>query len=139
LLILAGCVHHSPEEAMLAPLVAQLTQEPFDQSNQPEYLIFTDELTAKVFKSLRRDNRYRILPRGKAFVCPPDVNPCPQVHTLHAGVARLWGDSAIATIERLVFDRWGRAMLASEQILLVRRSGRWKIERVLGYATGLLG
>jgi hypothetical protein len=141
LFTLAGCFHHSPDEAVLAPLVAQLTQEPFDQSKQPEYLIFADELTAKVFKSLNRDPRYRILPTGKPFVCPRDVTPCPQPHELGVRVRTTMGDSAIATIERTYYQgpQPARPVRASEQILLVRRSGRWKIERVIGYGLSVLG
>jgi hypothetical protein len=72
---LTACFHSSPDVAVLAPLVAQLREEPFDQSNQPEYLVFADELTATVFQSLRRDPRYRIVARGKLFVCPSDTAP----------------------------------------------------------------
>jgi hypothetical protein len=57
LLTLMGCFHRSPDAAVLAPLVALFKEQPFDQSNQPEYLVFADELTASVFKSLRRDSR----------------------------------------------------------------------------------
>jgi hypothetical protein len=68
LFVFAGCVREPPEAAVLAPLVAQFTQEPFDQSNQPEYLIFADKLTARVFRRLKGDPRYRIVPPGKSFV-----------------------------------------------------------------------
>jgi hypothetical protein len=54
LFTLACCFHISPDAVMLAPLLAHLTQEPFDERHQPEYLVFADELTATVFKSLRR-------------------------------------------------------------------------------------
>jgi hypothetical protein len=141
LLTLAGCVHQAPDEAVLAPLVAQFTQEPFDESNQPEYLIFADEITANVFKSLRRDSRYRILPSGKPFTCPSDASPCPQPHELSVHVRTVMGDSAIATIERTYYKgaQPARPVRASEQILLVRRKGKWKIEKVLGYELGVLG
>ena len=76
LFALTGCFHSSPDAAVLAPLVAHLTQEPADQSNQPGYLVFADELSATVFKSLRRDTRYKIVPIGKPFVCPSDIAQC---------------------------------------------------------------
>jgi hypothetical protein len=141
LLTLAGCFHHSPDEAVLAPIVAQFTQEPFDQSNQPEYLIFADELTAKVFKHLRQDPHYRIVPAEKTFICPPDATPCPHPHVLAAHIVWLAGDSAIAVIRR-DYSRGPapeRPVRATEQILLVRRNGRWKIEKVLGYTLSPLG
>jgi hypothetical protein len=141
LFTLASCFHSSPDAAVLAPLVAQFTQEPFDQTNQPEYLVFADEITARVFKSLRRDPRYRILPTGKPFVCPSDVTPCPRPHELAAHVIWLRGDSAIASIDRTYYKGTQPSWLVrdSEQILLVRRGGKWKIEKVLGYNNGVLG
>ena len=127
---LASCFHSSPDAAVLAPLVAHFTQEPFDQSSQPEYLVFADELTASVFKSLRRDSRYRILPTGKPFVCPSDGAPCPQPHELSVHVTEMMGDSAIATINRTYY-KGARLVRAGENILLVRRNRKWKIERIL--------
>jgi hypothetical protein len=130
-LSLAGCVHHSPDAAVLAPLVAQFTQEPVDQSKQPEYLTFGDDLTASVFKSLRQNPRYRVLPSGKPFVCPSDAAMCPKPYELRARVNSIMGDTAIATIERTHADG-GQPISYGEQILLVRRNGRWKVEKVIG-------
>jgi hypothetical protein len=132
-LTLASCSHNSPDAAVLAPLAAQFAQEPVDQSKQPEYLIFGDDLTAGVFKSLRRDPRYRVLPTGKPFVCPSDGTPCPKPYQLRARVNSIMGDSAIATIERTHADGV-EPIVYREQILLLRRNGTWKVERVLGYS-----
>jgi len=89
LFALTGCLHRSPDAAVLVPLVAYLTQEPLsgfqdcnvagfctdvrpsmpqhaDQSNQPEYIVFADQLTATVFESLKRNAHYRITPMGHA-------------------------------------------------------------------------
>jgi hypothetical protein len=135
--VLAGCVHRPPEEAVLAPLVTQFMQEPLDPSIQPaypEYIVFGDELTARVFRRLKDDPRYRIVPAGKAFVCSPDVTPCPSPRGLGAHVDWLKGDSAVAEIDRDYASGAGRggAVRESEQILLIRRNGQWKIEKVLG-------
>jgi hypothetical protein len=133
---LASCFHSSPDAAVLAPLVAHLTQEPFDESHQPEYLVFADELTATVFKSLRRDTRYRILPTGKPFVCPSDGAKCPEPHELSVRVNELMGDSAIATMQRICSGR--QPIAYGEQILLARRNRKWRIERVLGGFANIL-
>jgi hypothetical protein len=130
---LAGCFHSSPDAAVLAPLAVQFAEAPVDQAKQPEYLVFGDELTASVFKGLRRDPRYRVLPTGKAFVCPSDGTPCPKPYALTARVHSIVGDTAIATIDRAHGD--GQHVIDSEQILLVRRNGRWKIEKILGYTS----
>ena len=138
LFTLASCFHHSPDEAVLAPLVAELGQAPFDKSNQPEYLVFADELTANVFKSLRRDPRYRIVPTGKPFVCPSDVTPCPQPYELRARVDAITGETAIATIQRIYRGSGGHPIAYGEQMLLVRQNGKWKVVRVLGYSATVL-
>ena len=131
LFTLTGCVHRSPDAAVLAPIVAYLIQEPVDQSKQPEYLIFGDELTASVLKSLRHDSRYRILPIGKPFVCPSDRAECPRPYQLSVAVSQRMGDSAIATIRRIVSDGGRNATAFSEMFLLVRQGRKWRIERVL--------
>ena len=139
LFTLTGCVHRSPDAAVLAPVVAYLIQQPVDQSKQPEYLVFGDELTASLLESLRHDSRYRVLPTGKPFVCPSDRAQCPRPYQLSVGVSQRMGDSAIATIRRIVSDGGGHATAFSEMFLLVRQGGKWKIERVLGgSATPLL-
>jgi hypothetical protein len=135
LLISTGCIHRSSEETVLAPIVAHFTQHPVSQSKQREYVIFADELTARVFESLRRDPRYRIVPTGKAFVCPPTESPCPPPYELSARVDTIMGDTAIASLVRTEASRSGsHATQYGEQILLLRRNGRWEVEKSLGYS-----
>ncbi len=138
LLALTGCFHNSPEEEVLAPVVAEFTQAAVDQSKQPEYIVFADDFTAKIFESLRRDPRYRILSTGKPIVCPSGGTPCPQPYELSARVNSIEGDSAFATIQRIDASGGGHPIAYGEQILLVRRNGRWKVEKVLGYSATLL-
>jgi hypothetical protein len=95
-------------------------------------LVFGDELTASVFKSLRQDSRYRILPTGKPIVCPPDRPECPRPYELSVGVNQRMGDTAIATIRRIVSDGGQHATAFIETILLVRQNRKWRTERVLG-------
>jgi|GEM_PF-4205385 hypothetical protein len=162
LFALTGCLHRSPDAAVLAPLVAYLTQEPLstfqncnvagdctdvpplmpqhaDQSNQPEYIVFADQLTATVFESLKRNANYRITPMGTRLVCPSNPAPGPHCYLLGARVIKLMGDSAIATIER-TYRRFnsgpdevvlGGTIVYSDNFLLVRRSGKWRVEKRL--------
>jgi hypothetical protein len=131
LFTLTGCVHRSPDAAVLAPLVAYLIQEPVDQNKQPEYLVFGDELTASLLKSLRQNSHYRILPVGKPFVCPSDQAECPHPYELSVRVNQRMGDKAIGTIRRIVSDGGGRTVALSEEFLLVRQDRKWRIESVL--------
>jgi hypothetical protein len=48
------------------------------------------------------------------------------------------GDSAIATMDRTYSSGWG-LIRAGENILLVRRNGKWKIERVINGFTNVAG
>ena len=132
LFILTGCVHRSPDAAVLAPVVAYLIQQPVDQSHQPEYLVFGDELTASVLESLRHDSRYRVLPSRKPFACPSNRAECPRPYQLSLEVNQRMGDSAIATIRRIVSDGGGHATAFTEMFLLVRQDRKWRIERALG-------
>jgi hypothetical protein len=161
LFALVGCLHGSPDAAVLAPLVAYLTQEPLsifqdcnvagyctdvalmpqltDQGNQPEYIVFADQLTATVFESLKRDAHYKITPMGTRLVCPSNPAPRPHCYDLRARVSALMGDSAIATIERTYRTSnsgprqavWGGTTRYEDNFLLVRRSGKWRVEKRL--------
>jgi len=139
LFALTGCLHSSPDAAVLAPLVPYLTQEPHDQSNQPEYIVFADQLTATVFESLKRDAHDRITPMGTRLVCPSNPAPGPHCYELRARVIALMGDSAIATIERTysTFNTgprqaaFGGAIRYSDNFLLLRRRGKWRVEKRL--------
>jgi hypothetical protein len=135
LFTLAGCRHSSPDVAMLAPLAAQLAPEASDQSKEPENLVFADELTATVFKSLRQDARYRILPNSARLVCPSPAAEGLQGYALRARVNQAMGDTAIATVERIC-SRVGGLLSTGEIYLLVRRNGRWRMEKIInGFST----
>jgi hypothetical protein len=149
LLALTGCLHRSPDAAVLAPLVAYLTQEPqsgfqdcnvrsfctdvqplmpqhVDQSNGPEYVMFADQLTATVFQSLKRNAHYKVIPMGTRLVCPSNPAPEPDCYSLRARVIKLMGDSAIATIERTY---WRFPIVYDDNFLLLRRGGKWRVEK----------
>jgi hypothetical protein len=130
LFTLAGCRHSSPDVAVLAALVPHLAPSVSDQSKEPENLVFADELTATVFKSLRRDAHFRILPNSARLVCPSPAAEGLQGYALRARVNQTMGDTAIATVERIC-SRAGGPLSTGEIYLLVRRNGRWRMERIL--------
>jgi hypothetical protein len=129
-----ACFHKSPDEAVLAPLVAEFTRQSVDPTTGPEYVVFADQLTAKVFESLSRDPHYRIVPAGQRVACPASGPPCPRRYQLSARVNSIVGDTAVATTQRFEADSGGHGIAYEEQILLVRRNGKWKIEKILGYS-----
>jgi hypothetical protein len=141
LFTLTACLHSSPDAAVvLAPLANQITPESADQGNGPENLVFADSLTANVFRSLRRDARYRIIPSGTRLFCPSKAAEGPQGYLLRARVNQMMGDSAIATVERMCGAPEGGMMGAmistGVNYLLVRRSGKWKMEKPInGFST----
>jgi len=129
LLALAGCLHGSTDAAVLAPL-AQLSPGRSDHSNQPQCIIFGDKLTATVFRHLKRDSRYRIVSGDTRLSCPSKEGERIQVYQLLVRIDKLMSDSALATMERTSAGSPG-TIVTGEHILLVRRAGKWKIDRVI--------
>lgn len=135
LFTLAGCIHSSPDAADLAPLAAYMTHEASDESNEPLVLRFADQFTATVFRSLGRDPRYKIHTDLARLVCPSKAAEVPQGYLLRARVNQVMGDSAIATTERMCGAPSGM-ITTGEHYLLVRRSGKWRIETIIsGFTT----
>jgi hypothetical protein len=136
LFTLAGCIHNSPPDAVdLAPLAAYMTHEASDQSNQPLVLTFADQFTASIFRSLRRDARYRIDDEVTRLVCPANAAEVPQGYLLRARVNQVMGDTAIVTTERMC-GASGGSITIGKRYLLVRRSRKWKVETIIsGFTT----
>jgi hypothetical protein len=129
LLTLAGCLHKSTDAAVLAPL-AQLRPGGSDNANQPQCIIFGDELTANVFRHLKRDSRYRIVSGDTRLGCASREGGGIQVYQLRVRVDKLMSDSALATMERTSAGSPG-TIVTGEHILLVRRAGKWTIDRII--------
>ena len=130
LLTLGGCLHASTDAAVLAPLASEMTRGFPDQGDQPKYLIFGDQLTATVFKNLKRDRRYRIVSTDTRLVCPSKAAEGIQGYVLRVRVDKLMSDSAVATMERICSVSH-QTISTGEHILLVRRGGKWKIDKVI--------
>ena len=126
----AACVHNSrPDAADLAPLAAYMTDEPSEQGKQPLSVRFADRFTATVFKSLKRDARYRIDPTATRLACPSKEAEGPQGYVLRVDVTKVMGDTAIVTTRRMCS---GPGMITyGENYLLIRRIGRWRLETVI--------
>lgn len=134
LFTLTGCIH-TPDAADLAPLAAYMTDVASDQRNQPLVLIFADQFTATVFRSLRRDARYRIDPDVTRLVCPSKEAEVSQGYLLRARVNKVMGDSAIVTTERMCGVPGG-AITFGMNYLLVRQSGKWRVKTIIsGFTT----
>ena len=129
LIALAGCHHAAPDAVVLAPL-ASLTPGRFDQGNRPEHVVFRDQLTATVFKNLKRDSRYRIVSKDARLVCPSKAAEGIQGYMLQVRIENLMGDSAVATMERTCTGSGG-TLITGERILLVRRTGKWNLDKFI--------
>jgi hypothetical protein len=137
LLTLTACRHRSPDFALLAPLAAEVANGFSDQAVQPQYLIFADPLTAAVLKDVERNGRYRIAPSGASLLCPE--NPAEGTHgyEITVSVDMRMGDSAITSIRGICIG--SHQTLSMGERILVRKSGKWAIERVLNGWTAVLG
>ena len=130
LFALPSCLHGSREAAVLAPLASQLAHGFSDGEAQPVYLIFADRLTATVFESLKRGGRYRIAPAGAPLVCPSTAAQGMQGYQLRVRVDTRMHDSAVVTMERSCRVS-SQTISTGENILLVRVSGKWRIDKVI--------
>ena len=132
-----GCMHRQPNASVLAPLPIFFQNSFSEDSVQPQYLGFEDELTEAVFKNLARSGRYKIAPSGARLLCP--TNPAAGRHgyLLQAQVDTVMGDSAVVTMRRSCMRPY-QSIEQSEYILLRRRNGKWQLERVIGGGIGIL-
>jgi hypothetical protein len=138
LLTLTACRHRSPDLAVLAPLAAEVANGFSDQAQQPQYLIFADPLTASVLKNVERNSRYRIAPDGTPLLCPENRAEGAHGYEIHLTVDTLMGDRAITSIQGICIGRH-QTLSTSETILVVRKSRKWAIDKVLSFSTGVLG
>jgi hypothetical protein len=123
---ITGCLRSSRDMAVLAPLAPAYTHGFPGDSIQPEYIAFSDRLTASVLKSVRRNSSYRIVPAGTSLLCPSNRAPGMHGYALGVRVVSILGDSGIA-----VTDRRCENILIGENHLLRRRGGAWLIDKVL--------
>ena len=78
---------------------------------------------------------YRINSDVTRLACPGQIGEVPQGYLLRARVNQVMGDSAIVTTERMC-GASGGAITIGERYLLVRRSGKWKVETIIsGFST----
>jgi hypothetical protein len=129
-LALTGCLHASPA-AVLAPLGAGwLTLSPASQTTPPQYISFSNKLTATVFKGLRRDPRYRIVPTTSTLFCPSPQSDSTHGYVLNARVVQMKGDIAVAAL--VLTCRTGHGVINYESdYLLVRRGRKWQLDKPL--------
>jgi hypothetical protein len=124
---------------VLAPLAAgELTLDPTAQATWPQYISFGNKLTATVFKSLRRDPRYRIVPTTSTLFCPSAQSVGTRGYLLTARVLQMKGNSAVAAIVLSCGTGHGVINYESDYLLL-RRGRKWTVDKPLssGVTTGV--
>jgi hypothetical protein len=131
LLALGGCVHNSPAN-VLAPFAAgELALDPTAQATWPQNISFGNKLTATVFKKLRRDPRYRIVPTTSTLFCQSAQSVGTRGYLLTVRVLQMKGNSAVAAI--VLSCGTGHGVINYEgDYLLVRRGRKWQLDKPLG-------
>jgi hypothetical protein len=127
-LALTACVHHSPDEALLAALGSQLQPEPGYPT--PVYVVFEDRTTASVFRNIERDGRFRIAAKESRLSCPGDTTVRMHGFLLRASVDTVMGDSAIASIVETCAAGY-QTRTQRTDYLLRRENDRWRVEKPL--------
>ncbi len=145
---LIGCVH-SREEIILRAFSDQSGDQIFDRDAQPQYLLFSDELTASVLKNLTRSGRYRIPPKDSSLLCPGVPDAGMHGYLLSARLDTVMGDSAVARlVEDCIRDPracpnacmgYSGAVRMETSYLLRRKNGKWNVVKPLAGFMGTLG
>jgi hypothetical protein len=139
----SGCLHHSSEDQILDAFSDDTAGRIFDSDGQPQYLQFSDEGAERAFRGLMRDGRYRIAPVRSSLICPGVSATGMHGYVLGAGVDTVMGDSAFARVwmdcirypqtcanrESSCGSTSSGAVRIGTDYLLVRKRGKWKIEK----------
>ena len=130
LIPLIGCDNSPPEAAVLAPIGVQFVRGTYDEGNETLYLLLADPLTTPVLRDVRWRGRYRIAPKGAPLFCPSIPAQGLHGYQLSLTLDSSTGDSAVASVRRFC-SKFNRVISTGEHILLVRRGGKWEIEKVI--------
>jgi hypothetical protein len=118
---LAGCVHRSPEERILAAFSGAGGEWPFAEQHvyqdcnvagfctdvqsrtekPPEYVRFRDDLSAQVFRNITRSGKIRLAGADQGLFCPGLPVKGSHGYVLGAKVDTVMGDSAVATVTKM--------------------------------------
>jgi hypothetical protein len=100
------------------------------------YISFGNKLTATVFKRLRLDAHYRIVPTTSRLVCPSALYDSTQGYLLNARIIQMRGDAAsVALILKCAVN--GQVINYESDYLVVRRGRRWRIAAPLSSAVSV--
>lgn len=127
-----GCLRRPSDEAILKPLAIAYS-DPL-KSRQPsdsQYVLFTDSLTAKVFRSSGNQAGYRVAPSGSKMSCigsAPGVLPG---FYLRLRVVSIAGDSAVGVVEQSCLSG-SKPVTWASSYLLRRQDRRWQVAKALG-------
>jgi len=125
-----GCHNSPPEAAVLAPIGVQFARGTYDEGNETLYLLVADPLTTSVLRDVTWAGRYRIAPKGSPLFCPSTPGQGLHGYQLSLTLDTSTGDSAVASVRRFC-SKLNRVISTGERILLVRRGGKWEIEKVI--------
>ena len=147
----AGCLHRSPEERILTAFSNDGSEPFFFPEGQPQYLLFADERTARVLWRIKRDGHYAMAPEHSKLFCPKAKVAGLHGYLISASVDTVMGDSAIASLNLDCAQApppcpdakqscviWSAGMIRmSTNYLLVRRAGKWKVEKPISGSVGI--
>lgn len=103
LFAIVGCVHRSPEAAILAAF-GPLPNSMGSDDATPVYVVFADEKSARVFKQLGKQPGVVLAPPGTPATCGTMTpRSSSSAYVFRASVGYVHGDSAIASLARTCF------------------------------------
>jgi hypothetical protein len=143
-LCVSGCIHRAPEDRILSAFSGTPSWS-FPSDASPEFLAFRDERSARIFKDLTRDGKYRLSPTHEMLLCPGAAAAGNHGYVLGARLDQVRGETAVATVSqacrRFVPDcgagqqciSIGDVIEFDSQYLLQKTSRGWRVVKPLGH------
>lgn len=143
-LCVPACIHRAPEDRILSAFSGTPSWA-FPSDMSPEFVAFRDERSARVFKDLTRDGKYRLSPKHEMLLCPGVAAAGNHGYVLGARVDKVMGGTAVATVSqacrRFVPDcaagqscvSIGDVIEFDSQYLLQKTNSGWRVVKPLGH------
>jgi hypothetical protein len=143
-LCVSGCVHWRPEDRILSAFSGGSSDWLSVRDSVPQFVLFRDARTARIFKGLTGDGKYRLAPTNELLLCPGVAAAGNHGYVIGARVDKVTGETAVATVSqscrRFVPDcaagqscvSIGDVIEFDSQYLLQKTNNGWRVVKPLG-------
>jgi hypothetical protein len=150
-LCVSGCVHRPPpEDSILSALSGPSSERFFVRDSVPEFVVFRDARTARIFKGITRGGKYQIAPKDELLLCPGVAAPGKHGYVLGARVGQVTHETAVVTLSETCRQfvpncdagqacvSIGGAVEYDSQYLVQKTNRGWRVVRPLNHSVMVL-